>query len=62
MTPHAPWTCVRSDHKKSGRLAVIRHLVKALAPKDIAKTVDAPDPKILFPFELAALGDGRLER
>ena len=61
-TPHAPWTCVRSDHKKSGRLAVIRHLVKALAPKDIAKTVDAPDPKILFPFELAALGDGRLER
>ena len=58
----APWTCVRSDHKPSARVAVIRHLVRTLAPKDIARTVDAPDPDVLFPFELSALTDGRLER
>ncbi|HEX5378462.1 MAG TPA: polyphosphate kinase 2 [Phenylobacterium sp.] len=58
----APWTCVRGDDKKEARLNVIRHLVKALAPKDVAKTVDKPDPKVVFPFEMAALSDGRLER
>jgi polyphosphate kinase 2 len=61
-TPHAPWTIVRSDHKKRARLAIISHLVKTLAPKDIAREVDAPDPDVLFPFEMAALEDGRLER
>ena len=58
----APWTCVRSDHKTPARLAVIRHLVHALAPGSIAKEVAAPDPKVLFPFELSALADGRLAR
>lgn len=57
-----PWTCVRSDHKQSARLAVVRHLVHALAPEAIAEEVEAPDPKILFPFDLSALTDGRLER
>ena len=61
-TPVAPWTIVRSDHKKRARLAIISHLVKTLAPKDIARKVDAPDPDVLFPFEMAALEDGRLER
>src|SRR5262249_36927797 len=32
-TAHAPWTIVRSDHKKRARLAIISHLVKTLAPK-----------------------------
>jgi polyphosphate kinase 2 len=57
-----PWTCVRSDHKPAARLAVVRHLVHALAPETIAEEVDAPDPKILFPFDMSALADGRLER
>ncbi len=61
-TAAAPWTCVRADHKKAARLNIIRHLVKTIAPKDIAKTVDAPDPDVLFPFELAALDDGRLAK
>jgi len=61
-SPAAPWTCVRSDAKPAARVAVIRHLVRTLAPKDIARSVDKPDPKVLFPFELAALEDGRLER
>jgi len=61
-TPLAPWTCVRADHKKKARLAILSHLVRSLAPKKIANDVDAPDPDVLFPFELSALTDGRLER
>jgi polyphosphate kinase 2 len=61
-TPVAPWICVRADQKKRARLAIIRHLVKTLAPKKIAAEVDAPDPDVLFPFELSALTDGRLSR
>ena len=61
-TDATPWVCVRGDHKKPARLNIIRHLVRTLAPKDIAKPIDAPDPAVLFPFELAALSDGRLER
>ncbi len=57
-----PWVCIRGDKKEPARLNIMRHLVKTLAPPDIAKTVDAPDPKILFPFEVAAIVDGRLER
>ncbi len=60
-TPAAPWICVRADRKKPARLAIISHLVHALAPPDIAAEVDPPDPKVLFPFEIAALTDGRLE-
>jgi len=61
-TDTAPWVCVRGDRKKPARLNIIRHLVRTLAPKNIAKTLDVPDPEVLFPFELAALSDGRLER
>jgi polyphosphate kinase 2 len=61
-TPSAPWFCVRADHKKAARLAIISHLVHALGPPSIAREVAAPDPDVLFQFELAALTDGRLER
>jgi polyphosphate kinase 2 (PPK2 family) len=61
-TAQAPWICVRSDQKKAARLNIIRHLVHALAPPEIADGLDKPDRKVLFPFELAALTDGRLER
>ena len=57
----APWWCVHTDHKKAARLNVMRRLVKTVASHDIAKTVHAPDPQILFPFETKALTDGRLE-
>jgi polyphosphate kinase 2 len=58
----APWIIVRADHKKRARLAIISHIVKTLAPKDVAHEVDGPDPDVLFPFDMAALEDGRLER
>jgi polyphosphate kinase 2 len=61
-TPAAPWMCVRSDHKKPARLNIIRHLIQALAPKEIAAELEAPDDDVLFPFEMTALKDGRLER
>ena len=61
-TPPAPWVCVRSDHKKPARLEVIRYLLHAIGCPHIARKVDEPDPKVLFPFETEALTDGRLER
>lgn len=60
-TPEAPWMCVRADHKKTAHLNIIRHLVHALAPKKIAKTLPPPDPDVLFEFDASALSDGRLE-
>ena len=62
QSPTAPWTIVRADHKKRAHLALLSGLVRTLAPKAIADEVDAPDPGVLFPFEMAALEDGRLAR
>lgn len=59
-TPLAPWYCVRADHKKAARLAVMRHLLREIAPGKVSKHIGDPDPDILFPFEEAALSDGRL--
>jgi polyphosphate kinase 2 len=61
-TDETPWTCVRADHKKAARLNILRHVVRTIAPKDIAKSVDKPDPTVVFPFEIAALDDGRLAK
>ena len=57
----APWICVHTDKKKRARLAVIRHLLHALAPADIYKDVAPPDPEVLYVFEASAIEDGRLE-
>ena len=61
-TPFAPWLCVATDDKKAARINVLRHLLRHVAPGRIAKDVDAPDPEILFPFDPAAITDGRLAR
>jgi polyphosphate kinase 2 len=61
-TKEAPWIIVRTDHKKKARLNTMRYLLKELAPKTIAKSVDKPDPKVVFEFETEALTDGRLDR
>ncbi|HEY5105554.1 MAG TPA: polyphosphate kinase 2 [Caulobacteraceae bacterium] len=61
-TAIAPWICVRADHKKTARLNVIRHLLRTLAPPDVCEHAGTPDPKVLFPFEEAALTDGRLAK
>ncbi len=59
-TPLAPWHCVRADHKKAARKAIIRHILHAVAPPEIARDVKRPDPEILFPFDITAIEDGRL--
>jgi polyphosphate kinase 2 len=61
-TTDAPWIVVRTDHKKKARLNTMRYLLKMLAPKAIAKSIDKPDPTVVFEFETGALTDGRLER
>jgi polyphosphate kinase 2 len=61
-TDFAPWICVRADHKKPARLNVIRHLLHALAPREVREAIEPPDPDVLFRFEPAALGDGRLAK
>jgi polyphosphate kinase 2 len=61
-TAYAPWTCVQADDKRPARLAVMAHLVRTVAPAKIAKTVEEPKKKLLFPFELDAITDGRLAR
>ncbi len=59
-TPLAPWYCVRADKKKPARLAILRHLLRQVAPAEVAADVDAPDPALLFAFEAGAIADGRL--
>jgi polyphosphate kinase 2 len=60
--PVAPWHVVRANHKKPARLAVMRHIIRTLAPPAVAEEIDGPDPKIFFPFDEQALTDGRLAR
>ena len=61
-TPLAPWICARADDKKTTRLEVMRWLVHELAPAKVSAEVDAPDHKVVFPFEVSALTDGRLAK
>ena len=58
----APWICVRNDHKKTGRVNLIRHLIHQVAPESLRDEIEKPDPKIVFPFEDAAIEDGRLAK
>lgn len=61
-TPISPWICVRANSKKRTRLEVLRYLIRQIAPSEIAEDVAAADPDVVFPFEIAALTDGRLEK
>jgi polyphosphate kinase len=58
----SPWVCVRADKKNKARLAILSYLAHRLATPQIAAAVPPADPDILFPFESAALEDGRLEK
>jgi polyphosphate kinase 2 len=61
-TAEAPWYVVHTDRKKSARVAVLRHLLRHLAPPEIADGVLPPDPHVLYEFDVSAFTDGRLER
>ena len=57
----APWTIVKSDHKKKAHLALVSYLARTLAP-GLADEVEPPDKDVLFGFDPKAIEDGRLER
>ncbi|MFN3513002.1 MAG: polyphosphate kinase 2 [Phenylobacterium sp.] len=59
-TGEAPWACVVTDDKKTARLNILRHLLHAFAPPEIAKAVEPPDPDVLFLFSPDVIPDGRL--
>ena len=61
-TPLAPWVCVRADHKKPARLAVMRHIIREAAPHHVSADVDGPDPAILFPYSATANDEGLLAK
>jgi polyphosphate kinase 2 len=47
-TPHAPWTVVRTNDKKRGRIEAMRHVLTQLPyPDKDHKVVRAPDPLIV---------------
>lgn len=60
-TDAAPWTIVHTDKKKKARIAIMRDLLRTLAPKDIAKEIPRANPEVLYCFDVGALEDGRLE-
>jgi hypothetical protein len=53
---------VKADNKHQARLNVIRHLLHAVAAPGLTAALEQPDPDVLFPFDMAALEDGRLAR
>jgi polyphosphate kinase 2 len=61
-TTLSPWWCVKADNKHQARLNVIRHLLHAVAAPGLTPALEQPDPDVLFPFDMAALEDGRLAR
>lgn len=58
----APWFCVVTDKKKKARINTMRHLLHTLAPPEIARTVDAPDPDVLFLFTPSVIQEERLNQ
>jgi polyphosphate kinase len=58
-TPHAPWTVVRSNDKKRGRLEALRFVLSRLDyPDRDDSVVGAPDPLIVGPPEIVAAEAG----
>ena len=58
----APWTCVRANAKKKAHRAIIRYLLRTLGTPEVSENIGAPDIKVLFGYEAAAVEDGRLFR
>lgn len=57
----APWSIVRANDKKVARLNLIRDLLSRVEYKGQAKPkFVSPDRRVVFPFEIEALSDGRL--
>jgi polyphosphate kinase 2 len=60
--PFAPWHIVRAADKKAARLNIIRDILNRLHYDAKDERLVAPDPRMVFEFEEAAIADGRLAR
>ena len=60
--PIAPWTLVRANDKHLARLNVIKDLLGRLHYTDKDKRLIRPDPQIVFPYDVANLENGQLEK
>ena len=58
----APWRIVRADDKKSARINVMRDVLNRLHYKGKDEKRITPDTRVVFEFDEACLGDGRLVR
>jgi len=62
-TPASPWLVVQANDKRMARLNLIRDLLGRVDYKSKSKArALQPDRRIVFPFDSAALIDGRLAR
>lgn len=52
---HAPWTIISTDHKKTARLNVLRHVLRRIGAPGVK--IDKPDKDVVFAADEAA---GRL--
>lgn len=51
-TPHAPWTIVATDDKKTARLNIMRAILRRLGRPGL--TCDAPEGSVVFPADRSA--------
>ncbi len=60
--PHAPWTVVRTDRKRTARIELIRDLLSRFDFPGKDKTLTAPNRNVVFPFDPALLDGDWLAR
>ena len=60
--PVAPWTLVRADDKHLARLNIIKDLLSRLHYTHKDESLIQPDPQIVFPYDVANLENGQLEK
>ena len=60
--PMTPWTIALADDKQLARLNIIKDLLSRLHYVDKNKQLTKPDPKIVFPYHVSELENGRLAK
>lgn len=60
--PHAPWTIVRTDHKRTARIELIRDLLSRFDFPGKDNDLVTPNRNMVFPFDPSLLDAGWLAR
>jgi polyphosphate kinase 2 len=58
----APWTIVRADEKRAARVALIADVLSRLHYAERDPSLVAPDPEVVFRFDVGHLESGALSR